>query len=78
MDNSEQPAFPFVASDSNVNNQGGLTKREYFAAMAIQGLLANPNIGNDANRVVVDSIELADILLEQLEEKKGGGDEKNL
>ena len=31
-------SFPFEFTD-------GLTKREYFAALALQGLLANPNNG---------------------------------
>lgn len=47
MENRNQPAFPFVAGDqSNVDDRvvcEGLSKRELIAAMAMQGLLANPN-----------------------------------
>lgn len=38
MKNSDQPAFP---ADSQTQTDGGLTKREYFAAMAMQGILSN-------------------------------------
>jgi hypothetical protein len=34
-------AFPQAKEDLNVDSEYGLTKREYFAAMAMQGLLAN-------------------------------------
>jgi molybdopterin biosynthesis enzyme len=42
----------------------GLTKREYFAAMALQGYLAN----NPSNvfKVVKDAVETADILIAEL------------
>ena len=59
----------------------GLTKREYFAAMAMQGLLANPNtshqiesqygkIGaNEANRILVNTAaELSNTLIKALNE----------
>jgi hypothetical protein len=42
----------------------GLTKREYFAAMAMQGLLANPNI----SCVTSDAVLYADKLIEALNE----------
>jgi hypothetical protein len=34
-----EPAFPIPGGSAN---QNGITKREYFAAMAMQGLLSNP------------------------------------
>ncbi len=52
MSNANEPAYPAIKTDaaydgdgrgvpySNVYSVGGLTKREYFAAMAMQGLLA--------------------------------------
>ena len=53
---------------------GGLTKREYFAGLAMQGLLSsfmynaeNGFYGKDV--VVSTAIEYADELLKQLEEK---------
>jgi hypothetical protein len=49
---SDDNAFPRVTSDrfdgadcvSGVWSEGGLTKRELFAAMAMQGLLSNTDI----------------------------------
>ena len=38
MENKDMCAFP---ADSRTQTDGGLTKREYFAAMAMQGCLAN-------------------------------------
>ena len=54
---------------------GGLTKREYFAGLAMQGMLANPNgvmtkIGNwmrSPEQFAEMSILCADELLKQLE-----------
>jgi len=43
MNNADKPAMPFTEDYSNahVDNHLGLTKREHFAAVAMQGLLAN-------------------------------------
>lgn len=57
----------------------GLTKREYFAAMAMQGILANAammevqvekgNTQSDINAGIInDSLQLADEILKQLED----------
>jgi len=53
----------------------GLTKREYFAGLAMQGLLANPNIrrpsglNEDENtQFSIVCIKYADELLKQLEQ----------
>ena len=46
----------------------GLTKREYFAAKAMQGLLANPNRDWNANDYVIDALWYADTLIETLEQ----------
>jgi hypothetical protein len=55
MEKKDMPAFPqsccinengvYLATDANAHDEQviGLTKREYFAAMALQGLLANPH-----------------------------------
>jgi hypothetical protein len=48
----------------------GLTKREYFAAMAMQGLLSNPGLHShdkyDLNGCIQASLDAADELLKQL------------
>jgi acetolactate synthase regulatory subunit len=51
-------AFPCV--------QQGLTKRELFAAMAMQGLLGNPNVHNVNIDMIVDSVKIADSLIKAL------------
>ena len=50
-------------------DQKGLTKREYFAAMAMQGLMAKLNETDTPKEIAQVSIILADELLKQLEEK---------
>jgi hypothetical protein len=37
-----EPAFPQEKTDGHPNWYPGLTKREYFAGLAMQGMLANP------------------------------------
>ena len=46
----------------------GLTKREYFAAMALQGLLAQYDMKEEGSMVYVceDAVRLADNLIEEL------------
>lgn len=68
-DNSEQGAFACAAENGH---QLGLTKREYFAAMAMQGMLANPSIEGSKENFALDAVECADALLSALEEKKDG------
>jgi hypothetical protein len=74
MKNVNQPAFGFVdnRSSSYEDNEVhyGLTKREYFAAMAMQGfLLHTTGTGLRSTKDYArKSIELADELLNQLGE----------
>jgi hypothetical protein len=52
-------AFPCV--------QQGLTKRELFAAMAMQGMLANPELDRINNKEISKaSINIANALIEEL------------
>lgn len=73
MNNKNQSAFPGqVQYDSNgmaLLFYTGLTKREYFAAAALQGMLAFPGdpVGTD---LVIDAIRYADEILLKLEENK--------
>lgn len=75
MKNGELPAFQSSATDLTTFHYG-LTKREYFAGLAMQGLLSNPEwmkeyktekylMQNDIVSKV--SIEYADSLLKDLE-----------
>lgn len=65
--NSDNPAFPIQTGTVLFT---GLTKREYFAAAAMQGLLANPILHKEtnlSNNVVAVSIQLADDMLRGLD-----------
>lgn len=80
MNNAEQPAFPVEVEfdeagmkDARTSNttwqERGLTKREYFAGLAMQGRLAScssyPKI--DHNILAKDSLNDADALLNHLQ-----------
>jgi hypothetical protein len=72
MENGKQMALPGQLVNGDLHT--GLTKREYFTVMAMQGMLANPNTGfqNEGGRfidpslVAQGSIKFADELLKQL------------
>lgn len=66
MKNGDQPAYPKEGKTFQ-----GLTKREYFAAMAMQGMLANPEITNHTSGFpsTREVIRYAEAILEQLETK---------
>lgn len=71
MENKNLPAFASVAiSGENGYQQEGLTKREYFAGLALQGMLAQKDI-NDRYKpnIIENAVEFADLLLEQLEKQ---------
>mgnify|MGYP003596640768 CR=1 FL=1 len=80
MKNSEKSAFPFISFDNNGQTSEieiGLTKREHFAGLAMQGLLTifqdneiNPIVPNESNvnYMAELSVKAADALLKQLEE----------
>jgi len=64
----DDSAFPIFDDDANyfTKNQG-LTKREYFAAMALQGLLNVPFVDESyLDEIPKMAIELADNLIREL------------
>lgn len=81
-ENQDQSAFPEIKSKcefkgsqvfSDTYSSGGLTKREYFAGLAMQGLCASGNESYQVNGSFVspqplidDAIRIADELLKQL------------
>lgn len=77
MKNSEQHAFPLERHEINESGvpetvfQTGLTKREYFAGLAMQGILSRSGDWNGANLDFVSkqAVYHADDLLEQLNNK---------
>ena len=66
MENGKLGAFA-CASDNGY--QQGLTIREYFAAMAMQGLLACPDIAASRKAIAEEAVQQADELLKALEPK---------
>ena len=76
MSYKTNPDVPAFAAASQHGRQEGLTKREYFAAMAMQGWNANKSRQmpeyKDYMRVAEMSVNQADALIEAL---NGGSDE---
>lgn len=75
MNNGQQPkdsdwAFPVINPD-NTYAQLGLTKREYFAGLAMQGILSNSSHWDDSLKNLQwaskTSVKFADALLKELE-----------
>lgn len=67
----KENAFPNIELDTYsgkpCNQHFGLTKRELFAAMAMQGILANPErIGGKDQELTQYSVMLADALINEL------------
>jgi hypothetical protein len=49
----------------------GLTKREYFAAKAMQGIIANKDgLDIKIERIVESAVDIADALIEELNKTK--------
>ena len=69
---ANEPAFSkpaFYHPDGAIDlPNNGLTKREYFAAMELQGLLANDSALIISK--VIDAVKLADALVDELSKKK--------
>lgn len=66
--NPNESAFPHPGI---YNEHTGLTKREYFAAMALQGLCSGLRIGDSLDLLHIEfsetAIKMADELLKQLD-----------
>lgn len=43
MTNPNDPAFPETSGENGAEIKKGLSKREYFAAMAMQAIVSNPD-----------------------------------
>jgi hypothetical protein len=63
-----------IASDSIHNSeqgvQDGLTKREYFAAMAMQGIMSYPRMQQTNEKEAAFCVAMADALIEALNKEK--------
>lgn len=66
---ANEPATGFFSGDLN-HDMPGLTKRELFAAMALQGLLANPDRDlMDYSNFAANARQHADDLIDALNAK---------
>lgn len=67
MENGKLPAFQSSMSDLTTFHYG-LTKREYFAGLALQALLSSPHLETDDFEIVsTDAVNYADALLKELD-----------
>lgn len=55
-------AFPAMSAIGHSDFAPGLTKREFFAAMAMQGFCTE-GVGGKYQRIAEDAVEIADALL---------------
>ena len=73
IENKNRPAFPTLFEDEHGQQGaiGGLTKREYVATLALQGILANSttSLTSIENNVRI-AIKHTDEFLKQLKETK--------
>ena len=77
MENKNTPIYPIADLNNHPSLLFGLTKREYFIGLVMQGLLSNPSLsesfcGNNflpvPEMIAKESISIADELLKQLEQ----------
>lgn len=70
MTNKNDPVYP-IGNDPIASE--GLSKREYFAALAMQGFLSNPGIDkteyNEKN-VAKAAVAMADYIIQKLNENQ--------
>lgn len=69
--NPNEPAFAKSASYTDFygldSSQIGLTKREYFAAMAMKGIITNKDgLDIKIERIAESAVDMADALIEEL------------
>lgn len=77
MNNGSKPVYPVFDSQGYVvtnteflKGHNSLTKREYFAAAAMQGYMANYHTPHQApNHIAGYAVQCADALLEALEKE---------
>lgn len=70
MTNGNAAAFNFDPEIFNLDSP--LTKREYFAAMAMQALFPTVNVHTDKAECAEDAVEMADALIAELNRETKG------
>ncbi len=66
MGKGNEPAFPVDRADG----ESGLTKREYFAVLIVQGTMSIPDSLEHRKMSLSMAVELADALIEELAKEK--------
>jgi hypothetical protein len=66
MKNGDKPINPLLDLNKDKSGLWGLTKREYFAGLAMQGFISRHNAPDE--KLAEWSINMADELLKQLEQ----------
>jgi hypothetical protein len=74
MSDGEKDAFPTTAETFAGS---GLSKREYFAAMALQSAITLPWAQGNPNQAAVTAVSFADCLIRALAKPTSSGDEKH-
>lgn len=70
MEKEEQPINPIPFKDGEANHLG-LTKREYFAGLAMQGIIGKQGTSTwKPKDFAIFSIDMADEILKQLDNSK--------
>jgi hypothetical protein len=64
------PAFPFIVPRGDYHCELGISRREYFAAMAMQGLLTDYTSLVTESQVACLAVKCADSLIRALAEVK--------
>jgi hypothetical protein len=68
----DSATFPYLDGENDLSiAEVGLTKRELFAAMAMQGLLANPATDGTYSQIADDAVVYADQLIKELNQTSG-------
>ena len=70
MSEADKPAFPCEITSVNPFQWSGLTKREYYAGLALQGVLAFSGLQDGFQTMAELSVKQADALLAELEKGK--------
>jgi len=64
------PAFPLISDNGYIIN-AGLTKRGFFAAIAMQGIITNKDgLDIKIEYIVESAVDAADALIEELSKTK--------
>jgi hypothetical protein len=66
------PAFPVTTEHGSVFPLPGMTLRDYFAAAALQGMLADSQCNGPVEGYANDAYQYADAMLAERAKTKGG------